>query len=128
MKARFIADLAQPGQIGLGIGLILALQSLRKRYVFDQALGDQFVQRQLTFALQTTTCIYGRRRHIVEALCLARSQDENARDVGIFQEPEVDAHEILNENEVALLTTIRVAMRSLEQFDLAVFAELVEVV
>ena len=65
---------------------------------------------------------------IIEALRATGAKIEDAGLFRMIKEVEIDLGDIADEDEIALLAAVRVTVRAFEQLDLAVGAELVEVV
>src|SRR5574343_416062 len=128
VEARVVTSFAQPAQICLRVGLVFAFERLRKRDVFDEPLAHQLLQREFALTLETTAGVDRGDGDIVEALCITRAEVEDAGDLRVFEEPEIDTYQVFDKHEVALLTAIGVAVRAFKEFDLAVLTELVEVV
>src|SRR5574343_466109 len=125
---RLITGLAQARQVSLGEGLVLALQRIREGNVFEQTLRVEFGQQQLNIALRLAATIDGSNRDIVERLGTSGAEIENAGLFRVIQEKQVDLGDIANKDEIAHLPTVRVAVRTFEQLDLALGLELVVVV
>src|SRR6185369_911145 len=125
---RSVTGSAQAGQIALRECLVLALQRLGEGDVFQQALCPQFFERQRRLVPGLAATVDRRHRDIVEALCPAGAEVEDAGLLGMVEEKEIDLGDIADEDEIAHLPAVLVAMRTLEQLDLAVGLELVVVV
>src|SRR5574343_302127 len=104
---RLITGLAQARQVSLGESLVLALQGI---------------------ALRLAAAIDGGNRNVVESLGTSGAEIENAGLFRVIQEKQVDLGDIANKDEIAHLPTVRVAVRTFEQLDLALGLELVVVV
>src|SRR5574343_1167620 len=129
---RLVTGGAQAGQVGLGEGLVLALERLGEGGIFKQALVAQFGQGQRCLVFCPAFCLQAAvdRSHgnIVEALRPAGTQIEDAGLFRMVEEEQVDLGDVADEHEVAHLAAVLVAVRTFEQLDLAFGTELVEVV
>src|SRR5574343_496216 len=123
-----VAGFTQACELALRKGLVLALQRLGEGDVFEQALCPQFRQRQWRIAFGLATAIDRRDSDIVETLGTAGTKVEDAGLFRMIKEVQIDLGHVANENEVALLATVFIAMRAFEQLDLAFGLELVVVV
>src|SRR5574343_1883611 len=123
----FVAGFTQFGQIALSKGLILTLQRFGEGDVFEQSLCPQFRQRQRGLTLGLAAAIGGGDGNVVEALRPAGAKVENAGLFGVIEEEQVDLGDVANEDEVAHLSAVLVAVRAFEQLDLALGLELVVV-
>ena len=81
-----VSNLAQGGNIGLSITLVLALQLFGEGYVADELMLVHLFQRQCAFTLRTPQGIDGCHSHVVETLRIARSQIEDAGLAGMIEE------------------------------------------
>ena len=122
------AGRAQSGQVGLGVALVFAAQRIREGHVFHQPLLGDVIQWQCGFAAQASHGIDHRAGYVVERLCAARAEVEDAALGRMVKEPEVDRHHIVDEHKVAHLAPLRVASVFAEELDLAFRVELVELV
>ena len=65
-------------------------------------------------------------RHVIEWLGTACAEVENARLFRVIEKPEINVNHVIDENEVAHLTTGTIAAVVAKQFDLAFGLKLVE--
>src|SRR5574343_1899313 len=125
---RLVTGCAQVAQVGLGEGLVLALQGFGESGVFEQALAAEFRQRERRLVFGLAAAVDRRHGDIVEALRPPGAEVENPRLFRMVQEEEIDLGHIADEHEVAHLAAVFVAVRAFEQLHLAFSTELVEVV
>src|ERR1700682_3815871 len=116
---RVVPGGAQPAEIGLGVALVLVLQSGGKSDVFDRARAMQRLERQRRDSLGDAAGIDRFGRHRVECRRAAATQIEDSRALGAVEKVEIDLHNIVDAHKVAALLTGGVASRALEKLHLA---------
>ena len=85
-----VAGLTQLTQVGLGEALVLSLQRLGERDVFDETLLEQGIERFRRFALQRAAAIDVGGGEFVEALRPPGTDVKNSRLVGVVEEEQID--------------------------------------
>src|SRR5262249_13814894 len=77
----------------------------------DQPLLLRLLERHQLLALRPAAGVDGRERHVVEALRLARPEVEDARQLGMVEEVQVDSAHVLDRDEIALLLAVGISAR-----------------
>src|SRR5581483_9350597 len=113
-------------EVRLGVALVLALELLGKRDVLDQSLVADLRERERRLSVGAAARVDRGDGDVVEALRLARPEVEDARELGMIEEMQVDLGHVLHRHEVALLLAGTVAARALEQAHALVGAVLPE--
>ena len=105
---------AQLREVGLGVGLVLALERLGEGDVLDFACGNGFFEAESGLTLGFAKRIDHGKRHVVEGLGAARTAVVDAGD-GLVEEVHEHVHDVVDVDEVAQLGAVVVAEATFEE-------------